>query len=167
MKEISSICEIKDGRLEILNRDKFNQAVKVSKNGRYILSLKLVENIRSLEQNNTFFGIAYLYFEHALIEAGIFKDPSKMQIHTWCMVNYLPEDYRERIYEEWKKESGIVNHKTDEVYKEPFRLTSTKMSRSDAMHYYENMQNGYAIDFSTGEENDFIPDPDPKYKRKK
>ena len=134
--------------------------------GRYIVTTELIENIRSKEQNNAMWALPYKYFNQALVEAGIFKDPSKMDIHKWCMVQFLPSDYKSRIFEEWQKEEPIVNYKTFETYKEPFRLTTTKMSKSDCNHYLENMQLFYAENFSTGEEKDFIPDPSKDYKNK-
>ena len=138
------------------------------RDGRYLYSIEMVEDIRSREQNNAMWAIPYLYFKAALIEAGILTiDSGKLATHEWCMVNCLPADYRERIYEEWKNTPGIVNIKTGEVYKEPFRLTTKKMSKSwDSPNYYRNMQDCYAENFSSGEPDDFIPDPDPDYKNK-
>jgi len=134
--------------------------------GRYIQVTEKVENIRSKEQNNSLWAIPYKFFESALVYAGIFKNPSKLDVHKWCMVNCLPSDYKQRIFEEWMKEEPIINFKTFESYKEPFRFTTTKMKTTDSMHYYENMQMFYAENFSTGEEGDFIPDPDKDYKNK-
>ena len=80
------------------------------------------------------------------------------------MLNYLPNDYRERIFEKWKLKEGMVNLRTGEIYKTPFRLTTTKMSKKDSNNYYEAMQNGYAMDFSSEDENDQIPDPKKNWK---
>jgi hypothetical protein len=83
------------------------------------------------------------------------------------MVHCLPPDYKQRILDEWLKVEPIINFKTSETYKEPFRLTTTKMHKSDAVHYYENMQMLYAESFSTGFENDMIPDPTKDWKKQK
>jgi len=143
---------------------KQREALK-NKDCRYLVSYTEVKNIRSLKQNNTFFGIAYMFFEKALIESGEFINPSKKQIHKWCLINFAPQDYIDRIYEEWEREPAIKNIKTGKVYKDPFVLTSTKMTTLDAVHYYENMQNGYSDIFSSGNE-DQIPDPDKKLSKK-
>ena len=153
--------------IEYENLQEFKKCLKLLPNGRYINIIEKVDNIRSKEQNNSLWDIPYKYFEKALIEAGIFKNPSKLDVHTWCMVQCLPSDYKQRIFEEWQQKEAIVNYKTFETYKEPFRLTTTKMKTTDSMHYYENLQNFYAENFSSGEVKDLIPDPDPNYKNKK
>lgn len=144
---------------------KYKEAIKNLKNGRYIASVIKVENIRSLEQNNAMWGIPYMYFEAKLIEYGYYEHPSKKDIHEFCMVNCLPEDYKERIYNEWKEAPGILNMRTGQLTKEPFRLTTTKMSTIDSNNYYNNLQNFYA-EFFSDSENDLIPDPDPKKKKR-
>lgn len=143
---------------------KFKLLIKSLSDGRYLNHIERIENIRSREQNNAMWAIPYLYFKQALIEAGIFKNPSKNDTHNWCMVQCLPSDYKQRIFEDWQRIEPIVNYKTFETYKEPFRLTTTKMKTTDSMHYYENMQLFYAENFSSGEEKDFIPDPNKNYK---
>jgi hypothetical protein len=108
-----------------------------------------------------------MYFDKALKETGnLPEDASKKDVHEWCMVNHLPNDYRERIFEIWKNKPFVMNLKTGEKYKEPFRLTTTLMGKSDSNNYYKNMQNGYAENFSSGEQNDFIPDPDKNWRNK-
>jgi hypothetical protein len=134
------------------------------KDGRYIIIVEKVEDIRSKEQNNSLWGIPYMFFMQSLIECGELENPSKEIVHKWCMANFLPSDYRERIYEEWKEIKGVVNRKTGEVYKDPFRLTTTKMTKIDCMNYYKNMQNGYLEIFSSDPEKDFIPDPKKDWK---
>lgn len=145
----------------------YRQLINLLPDGRYINTIERVENIRSMEQNNAMWAIPYKYFEAALIEAGIFKNPSKHDIHSWCMVQCLPSDYKQRIFDEWQKIEPIINYKTFETYKEPFRLTTTRMYKSDSVHYYENMQLFYAENFSTGDEKDFIPDPVKNWKELK
>ena len=146
---------------------KFKLLIKSLADGRYFNHIERIENIRSREQNNAMWAIPYKFFEQALIEAGIFKNPSKNDIHNWCMVQCLPSDYKQRIFEEWQAKEPIINYKTFETYKEPFRLTTTRMKTTDANNYYENMQLFYAENFSTGDEKDFVPDPDKNWKKNK
>jgi hypothetical protein len=40
------------------------------------------------------------------------------------------------------------------------------MTTIDAMHYYENLQAFY-LEWFSQRDDDFIPDPDPEYKKKK
>ena len=148
------------------NLEEYKKLINELPFGRYVVRIEKVYNNRSLEQNNSIWAIPYKYFESALIEAGIFKDPSKHDVHQWCMVQCLPSDYKQRIFEEWQKVEPIVNYKTFETYKEPFRLTTTRMKTTDCMHYYENMQLFYAEQFSSGDEKDVIPDPNPDWKKK-
>jgi hypothetical protein len=108
-----------------------------------------------------------MYFKQALEETGNLKNPSDKQVHEWCMHHCLPEDYKERIRNEWNEQTEMIDIKTGEIFKTAFRLTSTKMSRIDAMNYYENMQQFYLENMSSGREKDFIPDPDPEWKNKK
>jgi hypothetical protein len=154
-----------NGSKQINKKDEFKMAFDSLKPGRYIYVIKKVENNRSLEQNNAMWGVPYMYFKPHLIDTGnLPPDCSKNDVHEFCMVNCLPNDYRERIYEIWKNKPGVVNMKTGEVYKSPFRLTSTLMSTTDAMNYYSNMQNFYAENFSSGPD-DQVSDPDPKKKK--
>jgi hypothetical protein len=145
--------------------NKYRENLSNLKDGRYYILVERIENIRSRKQNNAMWAIPYMYFKQALIESGEFVTPSKEDIHEWCMLQFLPSDYRERIYEEWKNKALIVNRKTGEMYKQPFRLTTTRMTTKDANNYYEAMQNGYAEYFSK-DENDFIPDPEKNWKNK-
>lgn len=166
VKEITTWFDKQGDKITYEDLSKFKLLIKSLSDGRYINHIERIENIRSREQNNAMWAIPYLFFKAALIEAGILKDPSKNDVHKWCMVNFLPSDYKQRIFEEWQNIEPIVNYKTFETYKDPFRLTTTRMKTTDAMHYYENMQLFYAENFSTGFENDMIPDPDPDYKKK-
>lgn len=154
------------GKKVIFNRDKFQDAINNLKPGRYLYTIEKVQNIRSLEQNNAMWAIPYKFFEHSLIEAGQLQNPSKQQVHEWCMHYCLPEDYKERIKKEWDEQPAMVDIRTGELFKTAFRLTTTKMTTVDAMHYYENMQNFYAEWFSK-DENNQIPDPDKNWKNKK
>ena len=166
MKKLSTWFDVlENGQKDIFKRDEFQEAVKGLKPGRYIYSIEKVENIRSKEQNNALWGIPYMYYERVLVELGHFKDPSKKQIHEWCMHYCLPEDYKERVKKEYDQEPALVDLKTGELFKSSFRLTTTKMSTRDAMNYYENLQNFYAENLSSGEE-DQIPDPDKNWKDK-
>jgi len=166
MKEITTWFQKSDKGIQYQNITEFKNCLNLLEFGRYIHHIEKIENIRSKEQNNAMWAIPYKFFKDALIDAGIFKNPSKNDIHIWCMVQCLPSDYKQRIFEEWQQKEPIVNYKTFETYKEPFRLTSTRMNKSDSNHYYENLQMFYAEHFSSGEENDFIPDPDPDWKKK-
>jgi hypothetical protein len=135
------------------------------KDGRYIVTYEKEDDQQSREQNNARWAIPYLFFEKALKDTGnLPQTSSKLDVHEWCMLNYLPNDYRERIFEKWKLKEGMVNLRTGEIYKTPFRLTTTKMSKKDSNNYYEAMQNGYAMDFSSEDENDQIPDPKKNWK---
>ncbi|MFA5358191.1 MAG: hypothetical protein WC308_04735 [archaeon] len=164
--KIENWFEVQNG-VKIWNEiENYKKSLSNLPNGRYFVLIEKIENIRSREQNNAMWAIPYSYFEKALIDAGIFKNPSKQDVHIWCMVQCLPCDYKQRIFEEWQKIEPVINYKSFESYKEPFRLTSTKMKTTDAMHYYENLQMFYSENFSSGEENDFIPDPVKNYRSK-
>ena len=165
MKITTWVDIFESGKKVTHNRDKFKDALENLRPGRYIYTIEKVENKRSLDQNNAMWGIPYEFFRLALIESGEFKDPSKHQIHEWCMYYFLPEDYKERIRKEWEEQEPMIDRRTGEVFKTAFRLTTTKMTTIDAMHYYENKQNGYA-EFFSNDETDLIPDPDPLKKRK-
>lgn len=146
--------------------EKYKQLIKNLKNGRYIQIIERVENKRSLDQNNSLWGIPYLFFEKALLENGEFLHrPSKQQVHEYCMHYCLPEDYKERIRKEYDETPAMIDKRTGEMFKSAFRLTTTKLSTVDAMHYYENLQNFYAEYFSSGP-TDLIPDPDKSKKKK-
>lgn len=135
--------------------------------GRYVQRTEKVYNNRSLEQNNAMWAIPYKYFDQALTETGQLHNPSKQQVHEWAMHYCLPEDYKERILAEWKAQEPLVDIRSGELFKTAFRLTTTKMSTVDAMHYYENMQNFYAEYFSSGKEKDVIPNPVKDWKKNK
>lgn len=156
----------KDGTKQIHEKDKFKNAFDNLEPGRYIYIVEKQLNKRSLEQNNAMWAIPYLYFENSLVEAGQLQNPSKQQVHEWCMHYCLPEDYKERIRKEYDAQEPLVDIRTGELFKPSFRLTTTKMSTVDAMHYYENMQNFYAEWFAK-DEKDQIPDPIKNWKQNK
>jgi hypothetical protein len=149
------------------NLDEYKRLIEELPNGRYLVNIEKVFNNRSLEQNNSIWGIPYKFFNQALTESGQLQNPSKQQIHEWCMHYCLPDDYKERIKAEWAAQEPLIDIRTGELFKTAFRLTTTKMTTVDAMHYYENMQSFYAEYFSSGEENDVIPDPIKNYKETK
>lgn len=165
MNSLETYFTVENGKIHYPELEKYKKALSTLVDGRYLNKVEKIYNHRSLEQNNALFGIPYQYFKRALHEAGIYKEPTTLQVHEWCMHHCLPEDYKERIYNEWTETKGIIDIRTGEEIKPAFRLTSTKMTTVDAMHYYENMQQFYSEWFSSGNEGDTIPDPDPKMKR--
>jgi hypothetical protein len=166
MKKLTTWFDVfESGNKQIHEKDKFKEAFDNLKPGRYIYIIEKIENKRSLEQNNSLWGIPYLYFENALIESGQLQNPSKLQIHEWCLHYCIPEDYRERIRQEYDQQQPLVDIRTGELFKTAFRLTTAKMNTKDMMNYYENLQNFYAEWFAK-DENDQIPDPDPAKSRK-
>ena len=148
------------------NLDDYKFRIKNLQSGRYVVRIEKVFNNRSLEQNNSIWAIPYKYFEQVLTELGELQNPSKQQIHEWCMHYCLPEDYKERIKSEWNEQKALVDIRSGELFKTAFRLTTTKMTTVDSMHYYENMQNFYAEYFSSGDEKDVIPNPVKDWKKK-
>ncbi len=149
------------------NLPEYKKLIDLLPDGRYIVRIEKVQNNRSLEQNNSIWAIPYKYFMKALTESGQLHEPSKQQVHEWCMHYCLPEDYKERIMADWKAIEPLADILTGELFKTAFRLTTTKMKTTDAMIYYENMQNFYAEHLSSGNEKDVIPDPDKNWKNKK
>jgi hypothetical protein len=159
------------GKREYFQKAKFQGLIDNLKPGRYIHTVERVENKRSLEQNNTYWGIAYAFFQRALVEAGILDGTKgneylKLHTHYWCLHHFAPVDFVTRIREVWENDPGIVDIKTGEYFKEPFRISSTLMTTKEGSDYFTNMQSGYLEFFSIGE-NDFIPDPDKSKRRKK
>jgi hypothetical protein len=167
MNKIETYFDKTGNVLKWENLDEYKKAIHNLPFGRYIVRIEKVFNKRSLEQNNAIFGIPYKYFEKVLTESGQLHNPSKQQIHEWCLHYCLPEDYKERIKQEWKDQEPLVDIRTGELFKTAFRLTSTKMTTVDAMTYYRNMQDFYAEFFSNGDEKDVIPDPIKGYKKDK
>ena len=135
--------------------------------GFYTHRIESAGRIRSIKQNNSMWGIPYVFFKKALQESGNYVNISDQQVHEFCMHHCLPEDYKERIRNEWKESTGMIDIRTGEMFKSAFRLTTTKMTTVDAMNYYTNMQQFYTEWFSSGKYDDYIPDPDPKYKKKR
>jgi hypothetical protein len=158
---------VSDGKKEVHEKEKFQESLNSLKDGQYIYTVEEVCNTRSLDQNNAIWGIPYLFFTRALVEMGHFKNPSKEQIHEWCMYHCLPEDYKERIKKEWEDSLSMVDMKTGELFKTPFRLTTKKMTTTDAINYYSNLQQFYAEKLASGSEEDYIPDPIPSLKKVK
>ena len=145
--------------------EKYKAIMENLPDGRWTVTTEKVENIRSLEQNNSLWAIPYVYFETALVESGTLIKPTKLNVHHWCLHHFCPVNYAERIREEWEHEPEFIDHKTGEVFKEPFRLTTKKMKTTDCMDYYNNLQSGYLEFFSSSPE-DLIPDPDPNWRSK-
>lgn len=166
MTSIETYFTMQSGKAVYDNPDKFKDAIRALQDGWYIHKITKVTNQRSLDQNNSIWGIPYQFFKRALENSGNYKDVSDRQVHDFAMHHCLPENYKERILNEWKDDPGMVDLKTGEVFKSAFRLTTTRMTTVDAMKYYENMQMFYSEWFSSGKEGDTIPDPDPKKKKR-
>lgn len=166
MKKIETWFDKWGKEMKWENLPDYKRLIEELPSGRYIVKIEKVFNNRSLEQNNSIWAIPYKYFEQALTESGQLQNPSKQQIHEWCMHYCLPEEYKERIKAVWKAQEPLADIRTGELFKTAFRLTTTKMSTVDAMHYYENMQNFYAEYFSSGDEKDAIPEPIKDWKKK-
>jgi hypothetical protein len=168
MKRISTWFDVlENGTRNIFKRDEFQQAINDLKPSRYLYYIEEVEDVRSNEQNNTLFGLAYMYIEPKLVDMGIFEkaSKSKLPIHYWCLNHFAPPDFVMRIREEWENEPEFVNMITGESFKEPFRISSKKMTKAEAAEYFKIMQDYYAENFSSGEK-DLIPDPNPAKRRK-
>jgi hypothetical protein len=168
ISKIETYFDVQNGVRLWQDIDKYKSNMNILSDGRYYQLTEKIQNQRSREQNNALWAIPYAYMLPALIITGNLPEHAgKMVCHEWCMVNCLPLNYRERIYEEWKQEPGIVNIKTGEVYKQAFRLTTTKMKTNDCNQYYKNMQDLYAENFSSGEQDDLIPEPRKDWKDNK
>jgi len=155
----------RSGKSNYPDKDKFIRLLAELPDGTYMNKIEPIGRIRTIKQNNTFWGLAYSFYKRALTESGNFKDISDEQTHVWCMHHCLPEDYKERIRKEYDEQTGMIDIKTGEVFKSAFRLTTTKMTTIDAIHYYENLQAFY-LEWFSQRDDDFIPDPDPEYKKK-
>jgi len=161
MKKIPAICWIDEqGKLSIVDEDKFKIALKVATPGRYFLTLEKAYNKRSLSQNSSVFGLAYKILQECFIQS--FGEYVTIEwVHEYCKENLLPAEYRERIYDEYLQAAkvAIPNKKTGEFLTIPFKPTTTKMSTVESMEYYSNLQD-FALDYFETE----IPEPDPEWK---
>ena len=166
MPTIETFFLMRSGVVTYPEADKFKRLIAALPDGQYLTKIEPVGRKRTIRQNNSFWGIPYAFFKQALINSGNYKDISDDQVHQFAMHHCLPEDYKERIRKEYDQDAGMVDVRTGEVFKSDFRLTTTKMTTIDGMHYYENMQAFYDEWFSSGRENDHIPGPDPE-KRKR
>ncbi len=161
MNSIETYFTMKGGKAFYPDKDKFTRLIRALPDGFYLNKIEQAGNKRTIKQNNSMWGIPYAFFKRALIESGNYTNISNEQVHEFCMAHCLPEDYKERIRAEWDNDPGFVDYMTGEILKNPFRLTTTKMTTKDAANYYENLQRFYAEWFAR-DENDFIPDPDPE-----
>jgi hypothetical protein len=166
LTRLETFFSMQSGKACYHDFDKFKELLRSLPDGYYIHKIEPVGRKRTIKQNNSMWGIPYLYFKRALVNSGNYKDISDDQVHQFCMHHCLPSDYKERILKEYQNDPGMVDMTTGEIFKSAFRLTTTKMTTIDAMHYYENMQAFYSEWLSSGREDDIIPDPDPKYKEK-
>jgi hypothetical protein len=164
-KKISAISWIKDGELSIVKKDEFKKALKFAPNGRYFLSLEKSYNKRSVNQNNSVFGIAYKMMREGFIDS--FGEYVTIQwVHEYCKNpdnKLIPPEYLDRIYKEYleSEKKEIINKSTGEVLTIPFKVTTTKMKTIEMMEYYSNLQY-FAKDYFDMD----IPDPDPEWMNK-
>jgi len=169
MKQILFRTKIKDGKLSIYEKGKFDTAISVAPDGEYWGTLEKIYNKRSVPQNNSVFGIAYKILKNCLQEStGEIWTIDK--VHEFCKDNdknqndLLPLDYLERIKKEWgaNPKNQIANKETGETIILPFVVTTTKMQTIEMMEFYSNLQRFAAEWFGVE-----IPDPDPEWKTKK
>jgi hypothetical protein len=156
MKYVEKII-IKEGKISF-PRKKIEESISKLKDGNYLLSIEKFYKPRSTQQNKAKFGIPYKllrsYFQDAFGESVSIE-----WVHEYCKENFLPEDYKEQLKEEWEKIKILVNYNTNKEIEIPFRLTTTKMSTIQEIEYYHNMQKFGAEFFEID-----IPDPDINYK---
>lgn len=157
MDKIISIWDVIDGKLTILKKDLFNEAIKSLPNGRYINTTEKVYNKYSDSQRNTIYGLAYSIIKQGFKSIG-YENVSDEFVAEWCKENCLPEEYKDMLKKE--HELSCTNIITGETINIPFRLTITKLRTHWAKEYFENMQIKGAEIFGVD-----IPDPEPNYKK--
>lgn len=137
MNKLTSICDIKKGKLHIIKRDKFATAVQTLPAGRYTLTLEKIYRRRSTQQNKTFWGLAYKILQQGFYELG-WDNADETFVHEWAKANCLPAEYVERLKKIHAEK--CVNKDSGEILDIPFVLTTTQMTTVEGIEYYRNMQ---------------------------
>jgi hypothetical protein len=159
MTRIEAFFTMDSGKAYYSEPDKFKEAIRNLPDGFYINRIERIYGKRTVKQNNSQWGIAEKMLRACLSESFGYE-VSKEHCHEILMEQCLPEDYKEQLREEYEASNPeIVNQVTGEVFKVPFRYTTTKMTTIQSKQYYLNMQQFGAEFFGVD-----IPDPDTKYK---
>lgn len=137
MNKLTAICDIDDGAMKIIHRDKFATAVKCLAKGRYVIKLEKIYRKRSNQQNKSWWGLAYDFLLQGFYELG-YDQVDLNFIHEWAKANCLPPEYVERLKK--MHEEKCVSKTTGEILNIPFRLTTTELTTIEGMEYYQNMQ---------------------------
>ena len=109
MKEIHSLCEIKEGILKIIKRREFDLCVKDSPDGKYFLTLTKIYKKRSLNQNAYYFGVVIPLVRDGLFDVGY--KLSNDQTHEYLIETFL----RVEITNESTGEIKYINRSTTEL----------------------------------------------------
>ena len=167
MNKIHAIGTVNNGKLKLDKQEEFTLALKCRKDERVLLTIETLHNKRSTKQNSSNYGIAEKILRELFSESFGY-DVSKEKAHILCMENCLPEDYVEQLKEEYNScENEVVSNITGLCKKQPFVLTTAKMTTVQSNQYYVNMQL-FALEYfaPVDQKKNIIPDPDPDYKNK-
>jgi hypothetical protein len=161
MNRLTAIADKEKGkRLIMLQRQKFESALEGLPEGRYFLTLEKIYSKRTDQQRKAQFAIPYRIIRECIIDSTG-EEVSKEWIYEFCKKRFLPQDYVEKLKEEWKEKRRYLNGLNKKRIYFPFKLTTTKMNTVQQNQYYMNMQL-FAAEFWGVE----IPEPDKDWKNK-
>ena len=92
MKKLQTYGTIEDGKLKIIHRNRFTEAIKALKPGRYSLTIEKVYRKRSNPQNSFLWGVVYPIVLEGLKQAGFEEFEEDEQVHDLLKCRFLKKD---------------------------------------------------------------------------
>jgi len=109
MNKAESYGEIKDGKLHIIKRDAFLEAIKVLIKGRYRIVIEKIYNKRSHPQNAYLWGVVYPIALKGFQDVGYREMKTIDQIHNFGKLHFLKKDiYNEETGDKWQTISSTT-----------------------------------------------------------
>jgi len=103
MNKVESYGEIKDGKLHIIKRDAFLEAIKVLIKGRYRIVIEKIYNKRSHPQNAYLWGVVYPILVTGFQDMGWRGVKTNEQVHEFCKDRFLKIDiFNELTGDKWQ-----------------------------------------------------------------
>lgn len=103
MIKIESYGQIKEGKLHIIKRDSFTDAIKTLPKGRYKIIIEKLYRKRSNPQNAYLWGVVYKELIIAFQNAGWREIKTDSQVHDFCKDRFLKIDtYNDISGDKWQ-----------------------------------------------------------------
>lgn len=135
----STIFSVTNGKKTVKKHAEFKEISDNLPDGVYCITIQQVIGKRTRQQEKAWWGVLVdKFIRPALSELSGFEY-SKEQTFEIIKKECLPEAYKERLISEYKELATRLTIEGKEKLIPEFRLTSTKLSKSEAREFIDNI----------------------------